>query len=62
MTPVNGFDILVGTTVATLKQRKILLLPIVHTICRTLDLESFIYAGIQKRCNDWMLWRTRLLI
>jgi hypothetical protein len=32
MTPVNGFDILVGTTVTTLKQRKILLLPIVHTI------------------------------
>lgn len=32
MTPVNGFDILVGTTVAALKQRKILLLPIVHTI------------------------------
>jgi hypothetical protein len=29
MTPVNGFDILVDTTVTTLKQRKILLLPIV---------------------------------
>lgn len=28
MTPVNGFDILVGTTVTTLKQRKILLVPI----------------------------------
>ena len=32
MTPVNGSDRLVRTTEATLKQRKILLLPIVHTI------------------------------
>lgn len=62
MTSIKGFDILIDTTVATLKKRKILLLPIVNTICGTLDLESFIYAAIQNRCNDWMLWRTRLLI